>query len=242
MWTKPRYEEMRFGFEVTMYIANRWLHNFLSIKGLLYGVLFYIINNNMATSQSPIARQPDKLDYASPTQFKFGIIQLPKVEFFTVSANLPGITLPAATYATPFKDIPTMGEKLEYEDLTITFIVDEFLENYITMHEWMTGTGFPKNRSQFANFRSATATSPQGALGVSQDIGDTKPATPDRGMYGDATLTLLSNKNNPLVEVRFQDVFPTSLGGLDYTQTATDVEYLTVDATFQYKIYEIVTL
>ena len=23
MWTKPRYEEMRFGFEVTMYIANR---------------------------------------------------------------------------------------------------------------------------------------------------------------------------------------------------------------------------
>ena len=84
----------------------------------------------MATSQSPIARQPDKLDYASPTQFKFGIIQLPKVEFFTVSANLPGITLPAATYATPFKDIPTMGEKLEYEDLTITFIVDEFLENY----------------------------------------------------------------------------------------------------------------
>ena len=85
----------------------------------------------MATSQSPIARQPDKLDYASPTQFKFGIIQLPKVEFFTVSANLPGITLPAATYATPFKDIPTMGEKLEYEDLTIRFIVDEFLENYI---------------------------------------------------------------------------------------------------------------
>ena len=63
-----------------------------------------------------------------------------------------------------------------------------------------------------------------------------------RSMYGDATLTILSNKNNPLVEVRFQDVFPTSLGGLSYTQTATDVEYLTVDATFQYKIYEIVTL
>ena len=23
MWTKPEYTEMRFGFEVTMYIANR---------------------------------------------------------------------------------------------------------------------------------------------------------------------------------------------------------------------------
>ena len=196
----------------------------------------------MATEQSPIARQPTKLDYSSPTQFKFGILQLPKVEFFTVAANLPGISLPSDTYNTPFKDIPTMGDKPEYEDLNITFIVDEFLENYISMHEWMIGTGFPKNRTQFANFRSNTANQPQATLGTSTDIGDTQPATPDKGMYGDATLTILSNKNNPLVEVRFQDVFPTSLGGLSYTQTATDVEYLTVDATFQYKIYEIVTL
>ena len=196
----------------------------------------------MATEQSPIARQPTKLDYSSPTQFKFSINQLPKVEFFTVAANIPGISLPPATYNTPFKNIPTIGEKPEYEDLTITFIVDEFLENYISIHEWVTGTGFPKNRTQFANFRSNTANQPQATLGTSTDIGDTQPATPDKGMYGDATLTILSNKNNPLVEVRFQDVFPTSLGGLSYTQTATDVEYLTVDATFQYKIYEIVTL
>ena len=194
----------------------------------------------MATEQSPIARQPTKLDYSSPTQFKFSINQLPKVEFFTVAANIPGISLPPATYNTPFKNIPTIGEKPEYEDLTITFIVDEFLENYISIHEWVTGTGFPKSRTQFSNFRSATSNSPTDAKSVSVDkVGS---ATPDKGMYGDATLTVLSNKNNPLVEVRFQDVFPTSLGGLDYTQAATDVEYLNVQVTFQYKIYEIVTL
>ena len=194
----------------------------------------------MATEQSPIARQPTKLDYSSPTQFKFSINQLPKVEFFTVAANIPGISLPPATYNTPFKNIPTIGEKPEYEDLTITFIVDEFLENYISIHEWVTGTGFPKSRTQFSNFRSATSNSPTDAKSVSVDkVGS---ATPDKGMYGDATLTVLSNKNNPLVEVRFQDVFPISLGGLDYTQTATDVEYLNVQVTFQYKIYEIVTL
>tara|TARA_B100000700_G_C14867908_1_gene771933 strand:+ start:352 stop:942 length:591 start_codon:yes stop_codon:yes gene_type:complete len=196
----------------------------------------------MATAQSPISRQPTKLDYSSPTQFKFSINQLPKVEFFTTAANIPGISLPAATYNTPYKNIPTIGEKPDYEDLTITFIVDEFLENYISIHEWVTGTGFPRNRQQFADFRSKTANNPQSSLGVSRDIGDTKPATPDKGMYGDATLTVLSNKNNPLVEVRFEDLFPTSLGGLNYTQAATDVEYLTVDVTFQYKIYEIVTL
>ena len=66
----------------------------------------------MATSTSPIARQPDKLDYASPTQFRFGIHQLPKVEFFVTAVNLPGIALGTVDIATPYKDIPTAGEKL----------------------------------------------------------------------------------------------------------------------------------
>ena len=88
----------------------------------------------MATSQSPLARQPDQLDYASPTQFRFGVHQLPKVEFFTVTANLPGISAGTATQATPFKDIPIMGEKLEYENLSISFIVDEYLENLSLIH------------------------------------------------------------------------------------------------------------
>ena len=88
----------------------------------------------MATSTSPLARQPDKLDYASPTQFRFGIHQLPKVEFFTIGANLPGISAGVSTVSTPYKDIPTMGDKLTYENLSITFIVDEYLENYTSLH------------------------------------------------------------------------------------------------------------
>ena len=85
----------------------------------------------MANAQSPISRQPTKLDYSSPTQFKFSINQLPKVEFFTTAANLPGINLGDAIFPTPYKEIPVMGDTLTYENLAITFIVDEFLENYI---------------------------------------------------------------------------------------------------------------
>ena len=36
-----------------------------------------------------ISRQPTKLDHLSPTQFRFVINQLPKVEFFNISANIP---------------------------------------------------------------------------------------------------------------------------------------------------------
>ena len=62
-------------------------------------------------------RQPTKLDYASPTQFKFGIIKLPKVEYFCTAANIPGITLGNANQPTPLKDIPIPGDKLDYDTL-----------------------------------------------------------------------------------------------------------------------------
>ena len=57
-------------------------------------------------------------------------------------------------------------------------------------------------------------------------------------MYSDAFLMILSNKNNPILNVNFQNVFPTSLSGLDYKQGATDVEYMTADVTFKYQIYK----
>jgi len=196
----------------------------------------------MATSTSPISRQPDKLDYLSPTQFKFNIHQLPKVEFFTTAANVPAINLGEAIFPTPYKDIPVMGDTLTYDNLSITFIVDEYLENYISLHEWMTAIGFPKSRTQFSSFRSNVASSPIITQGTSDDIGDVQPSTSVRGMFGDAILTMLTNKNNPVVEVRFEDIYPVALGALDMTQTATDVEYISVSADFTYKIYEIVTL
>ena len=196
----------------------------------------------MVTETSPLNRQPTKLDYTSPTQFRFLINQLPKVQYFTVSANVPGITLGDATYATPLKDIPLPGEKLTYDDLNITFIVDENLENYIEIHNWLASLGFPKNREQFKTHRSATSNLPKATVGTSGDIGDVKPITSDSPMFSDSVLTVLSNKNNPVVECRFEDCFTTSLSSLDYSQNQTDVEYLTAEVTFKYKIYEIKTL
>ena len=88
----------------------------------------------MATETSPLSRQPTALDYSSPTQFRFLINQLPKVQYFTTEANIPGISLGDGVFNTPLKDIPMLGDKLTYEDLSISFIVDENLENYIEMH------------------------------------------------------------------------------------------------------------
>ena len=189
----------------------------------------------------PLDRQPTKLDYASPTQFKFGIHQLPKVEYFVTQAEIPDISLDTTVQNTPFKDIPIPGEKLTYSNLTVTFLVDEYLENYISLHDWITGLGFPQNRAQFTKFRDVTSNTPaDGGTGASVDI--VGSAISDKSMYSDGYLMILSNKNNPIVQIDFQDMFPISLGALSYDQGATDVEYLSVSTTFAYNIYTLTTL
>jgi len=186
-----------------------------------------------------VSRQPTKLDYASPTQFKFTINQLPKVEFFTVSANIPDITLSDVIIPTPFKPIPILGQNLTYGNLSLTFIVDEFLENYRELHEWLIGIGFPKSRKQFTEFRSNTSNTGNTTATPKVDMGAVGKTVADASMFSDATLTVLSNKNNPIVEARFKDMYPVSLGALEFNQQSTDVEYMTVQADFTYQIYEI---
>tara|TARA_B110000046_G_scaffold124457_1_gene130892 strand:+ start:418 stop:1035 length:618 start_codon:yes stop_codon:yes gene_type:complete len=204
----------------------------------------------MTTDTSPLSRQPTVLDYSSPTQFRFMIHQLPKVEFFTTAANIPAISLGELVIPTPYKSIPILGDNLTFDNLSISFIVDEELQNYRTIHDWMIGIGFPKSRQQFIDFRNSGSNTPQEGQGgntgtgiSNKDIGGRGgPAIADKAFYTDATLTILSNKNNPIVEVRFSDLFPVALSGLDYNQNVTDVEYITATIDFRYKLYEMVTI
>lgn len=48
----------------------------------------------------------------------------------------------------------------------------------------------------------------------------------------------MTSKNNANIEVRFRNIYPTSLSGLDYNQQASDVDYLTATVNFEYSIYE----
>ena len=194
------------------------------------------------TIKQSYKRQPTKFDYASPTQFKFTITKLPKVEFFCTAVNLPGITLEGnMAQPTPLKDIPVPGDKLAYSPLNMDFMVDENLENYREIHGWLTGLGFPRDREQFRKLLGGGADRFPTSTGAKQetDAGIIRTQSGDTGaVYSDATLSILTSKNTTNIQVRFADVFPTSLSGLNYNQQATDVNYLIATVTFQYKIYE----
>ena len=196
------------------------------------------------TVTNSLTRQPTKLDYASPTQFKFSILKLPKVEYFCTAVNIPGIELSGASQGTMLKDIPLPGNKLTYEPLQMRFIVDENLENFQEIHGWLVGLGYPRDHTEFQNLlASGTDRFPGRNTSVSSEPGKDKVATADTGgTYSDATLTVLSSKNNAQIEIRFRDVYPTGLTGLQYDQQANDVDYLTATVSFNYLVYDFATV
>jgi len=183
-----------------------------------------------------LSRQPTELDYADPSKFAFKVNKLPKVEFFTTQINLPGVNLGDVVIPTPFKEIPVQGHTLTYDNLELQFLVDEKLENYIELHDWLVGIGFPKSRKQFSSFRSRNS-----GIFPTSTPADGNPSG-NQALYGDATLIITSSKNNPSVEVRFSDIYPVSLSPLQFDQQAGDVTYLTATCTFSYTLYEIFTL
>ena len=190
-----------------------------------------------------LSRQPTELDYADPSKFLFKCNKLPKVEFFTTQVNLPGVNLGDVVIPTPFKELPVQGHTLTFENLQLQFMVDEKLENYIELHQWLVGIGFPKSRNQFSSFRNRNANAFPG-----DPVVNTGSATTDSNavgvqqMYSDATLTITSSKNNPTVEVRFSDIYPVSLSALQFDQQVGDTTYLTATVDFSYTLYEIFTL
>ena len=193
------------------------------------------------TQTNALSRQPTKLDLAAPTQFKFNIMKLPKVEYFCTAANIPGVNLSEIKQMTPLADIPLPGEKITFGDLEVTFMVDENLENFREIHGWLMGLGFPKSRTQFAEIvKSGSDRFPlQGASQKNTDPGKvTGGPVPLGPVFSDPTLNVLSSKNRSNIEVRFSNVFPVALTGLNFNQQADDVQYLQATVTFKYKLYE----
>ena len=195
------------------------------------------------TDTNIIDRTPTKFDYASPIQFRFKMTKLPQVEFFVQTANIPGITLDEVQQPTRLKAIALPGSTLSFANLDLSFLVDENLNNYKELHDWLIGLGTPESDSQFAGLLTTGSDRFPGSTASSAATGsNTAQPLNEGGIYSDATLTVLNNKNVAKTEIRFKNVYPTSLGSLSYDIKANDVDYLQVQASFNYMYYDIVQI
>jgi len=195
------------------------------------------------TTTNVINREPSKSDYASPIQFRFKCTKLPLVEFFVQSASIPGISLGTAQQNTPLIDVPLPGDKVTFNSLDISFLVDENLNNFKEIHDWILGLGFPDNHTQFQNLQSAGSDRFPGSSRSTAATGTNTPQPLNEGgIYSDAILTVLNSKNIAKTEIRFKNVYPTNLGGLNYDVRLTDVDYINASVSFNYTSYEIVQI
>ena len=185
--------------------------------------------------RKPPAERPgvpiENRNFLSPTGFKFALKRSPGVAFFCNQANIPSLDLGIAEQPTYLKNIDVPGDKIQFGDLNLRFLVDEDLMNYMEIQNWIRGLGYPEKISEFENLEKQSILGTEVKFGQSGD-----------DIYSDATLQILSNNLVPQFQVVFSDCFPYSLSTVTFDATDTDIEYFTADVSFKYTIYRITDL
>ncbi len=167
-------------------------------------------------------KQLDNRNYMSPIGFSFSIARFPKVSFFSNTASIPEVSLGGASQANYLKELMHPGDRVEYGELPIQFLVDEDMLNYTLIHNWITGLGFPESMKQYRDWTTNESGQRDTAL-----------------QYSDGTLKVLNSNYNTIAQIKFWDLYPSSLSTLEFTATDTDINYLTANVTFSYLYYQI---
>ena len=100
-------------------------------------------------TNSAFVKQIDNRNFLSGVGFKFNLTKFPKVDFFSNSARIPELNLELAQQSSYLKNIAVPGERLTFGDFTLRFLVDENMENYLSVDGWLKGLGFPESGKQF---------------------------------------------------------------------------------------------
>lgn len=155
-------------------------------------------------------------NYLSPLEFQVAIKRLPNVEFFTQKATLPGISGSAVEMSGPLNKIFHTQDKLNYEDFSMSFIIDEKMGNYMEILNWIKGISSPENYEQYKNIKNS-----------------------DEGLYSDISVIILNSMKNKNLQWNFYNCFPINLSGIDLDTTNSDITYPESTATFKYDYYDI---
>ena len=169
---------------------------------------------------SALQGQPTNMNFLSPIGFKFQLGNFPEVNYFCQSATLPGVSIGTIPVPTPLKTIELSGDEVQFEELTIKFIVDENMKNWLSIYDWIIGIGFPTIEGQEKYKKLKT----------------------NSELTTDATLTVLTGNMNPQINFRFNECFPLSLSSVAFDSGGTDIEYVTADVSFRYDVYTVENL
>jgi len=154
-------------------------------------------------------------DILKQDSFRVEILSLPSVVLFTQELDLPGVILGEAIRVNPNIDYALPGDKIDFENFTLTFMVDEKLENYLEVMKWMFGLGFPRSTKEFKNLKEGNS----------------------YNEMSDIKIQLLTNKMNYYSEITFVNAFPISLSAIQLSYTDEGPVHPKAVVEFQYHYY-----
>lgn len=122
--------------------------------------------------------------------FIFTLDRLKEGQLQVQRVNIPSINMGSVLMPSPMLAYPIPGEKLNYTELAIDFIVDENYTSYKEVVNWLLEiASYRKEHTQLSTLKE---------------------------MFSDATLQVMSNNKNPIMTVDFVDCFPINVGDLSF--------------------------
>jgi hypothetical protein len=168
-----------------------------------------------------LTRTPNNINLLQASKFLLTFDRIPNAQYFCQSANIPGLSIGQAAINSPLLDYFAPGNKITYNPFNITFLVNGDVQSWKDLHDWFRSMASPVSfdeRNRLTQIQSNRT---------------------NLQSYSDGTLTLLSNLNNPILNVRFINMFPITLSDimLDSKESADDI--ITADASFMFEYYNI---
>ena len=167
---------------------------------------------------------PDNLNYLSNISFRLTMEDSHHLTWFCQAVNVPGVSIEGIDVFTPHATVPYAGNKVSFEELSVRFIVDEHLKNWIEIYDRIIAMGLAEGYEKHRILKASNTLQPRG------------------GGFSTVVLTVLTSGMNPQMEFHFYDAFPISISALEFDSSAADVEYFTATASFRYVNYEVKNL
>lgn len=175
-----------------------------------------------------IDREPDNINPLINNDFILRIHRAPHVNYFVQSCSIPGITLPAMHMPTPHATVPIEANRPIYDNLSITFKIDEYMINYLQIVNWIRGLGKPAGYSDIRK-RFGPDDHPTAPF--------TENAFPYK--YSDLSLFVQTSIKNPLLEYVFRDAWPVAISQIPLDVTQTDATETIATVFFAYTYFDV---
>ena len=169
---------------------------------------------------SALTRTPQNTNYLQPSKFILSFDRIPTVQYFCQEANLPGVTMSKAPINTPLLDIYSPGNKLNYSPFNIEFTVNEGATDWQELYNWFLSMASPQGLEERVRLSNLQSNRSSGSKS-----------------FSDATLTVFSALNNPLIRVKYINAFPTSLSDIQFDTKSSADTIITATASFNYDYF-----